>query len=155
VALIVFAALDLWAGIRPGNGADMEARFNFILDGVASLTIAAAALGLGQTIFEEEVLRSGLMSAPTRVRHFISRFLLVIVVALSVESLVAVFRAIHGEPGNLPEASGVALVAAALLAGWGVFVKLNRSAEELEPEAIERTKRQAEKIEKDEDIQET
>ncbi|KGT85522.1 membrane protein, partial [Xanthomonas vasicola] len=32
--------------------------------------------------------------------------------------------------------------AALLLIAWGVFVKLNRSAEELEPEAMEETKRE-------------
>ena len=35
------------------------------------------------------------------------------------------------------EASGAVGAAAALLAAWGVFIRLNTSAEELEPEALE------------------
>jgi len=33
-----------------------------------------------------------------------------------------------------------------LLAGWGVFVRLNRYAEELEPEAMEEAKREDRKL---------
>jgi hypothetical protein len=37
-------------------------------------------------------------------------------------------------------------MAAALLTAWGVFVRLNRSAEELEPEAMEEAKKEDEKV---------
>jgi len=37
---------------------------------------------------------------------------------------------------------------ALLLSAWGVFVRLNHSAEELKPEAMEDAKREDEKIEK-------
>ena len=36
--------------------------------------------------------------------------------------------------------------AAALLAAWGVFVRLNTSAEKLEPEAMEKAKEEDEKV---------
>jgi hypothetical protein len=105
-----------------------------------------AALELGQTILEEEVLRQAHMSAPTRVRRFLSRFMVVIVVALSIESLVGVFQLLHHDPARLPHAAAVAVAAAALLAAWGVFVHLNRSAEELEPEAMEKAKGEDAKV---------
>ena len=35
-----------------------------------------------------------------------------------------------------------------LLIAWGVFIRLNRSAEELEPEAMQAAKREDRKIEK-------
>jgi hypothetical protein len=38
--------------------------------------------------------------------------------------------------------------AALLLVAWGVFIRLNRSAEELEPEAMPAAKREDRKIEK-------
>jgi hypothetical protein len=40
------------------------------------------------------------------------------------------------------------LTAAVLLAAWGLFVHLNRSAEELEPEAMQQAKREDRKIDK-------
>jgi hypothetical protein len=79
------------------------------------------------------------------VRRFLSRFMVVIVVAIAVEGLVATFRA-HEDAAQLLY-SGVILGAVALLlAGWGVFVHLNRSAEELEPEAMEDAKREDRKL---------
>jgi hypothetical protein len=107
-----------------------------------------AALELGQTILEEEVQRDSHMSAPTRVRRFLSRFLMVIVVALSLETVVLVFRVSQDAPEQLPYVACIGLTAAALLAAWGVFVKLNRSAEELEPEAMQAAKREDRKVEK-------
>jgi hypothetical protein len=41
----------------------------------------------------------------------------------------------------------VGVAAAALLAAWGVFVRLNRAAEELEPEAMEQVKSEDRELE--------
>ena len=75
---------------------------------IGLLTIAVVALELGQTILEEEVLREAQVSAPTRVRRFLSRFMVVIVVALSIETVVAVFEfATRTQPGcRRPRLSG-------------------------------------------------
>jgi hypothetical protein len=147
IALIVFALLELWRGISPGADVPLRSRFNAILESIGLLTIAVAALELGQTIIEEEVMREAHVSTPTRVRRFLSRFMIVIIVSLSIESLVAVFQFIHDAPAQLPRASFVSLAAAALLAAWGLFVKFNTSAEKLEPEAMEQAKREDQTIE--------
>ena len=146
LALIDFSALELWQGINPAHDVPLRSRFNSILETIGLLTIAVAALELGQTILEEEVLRKAQMSAPTRVRRFLSRFLVVVVVSLAIESLVAVFQFAHDDPTRLPQASAIAISAAALLAAWGVFIKLNKSAEELEPEALEHAKSEDSKV---------
>jgi hypothetical protein len=51
-----------------------------------------------------------------------------------------VFNFAHTDPARLPQAAMVGIAAAALLAGWGVFVRLNQSAEALEPEAMAQAK---------------
>lgn len=101
-SLIYFALLELWHGINPGDTVPLRERFNSILEGIGWLTIAVVALELGQTILEEEVLRAAHVSAPTRVRRFLSRFMVVIVVALSIETLVAVFELAHNDPRTTP-----------------------------------------------------
>ena len=146
-SLICFAVIELWQGINPGSVLSLRERFNSILESVGLLTIAVAALELGQTILEEEVMRKAQMSAPTRVRRFLSRFMVVVIVSLSIESLVAVFQFIHDNPSQLPHAAAIGIAAAALLAAWGVFIKLNRSAEELEPEAMAQAKSEDRKVE--------
>jgi hypothetical protein len=155
VALVVFAGIELWQGINPVSDMPLRERFNSVLECVGLLTIAVAALELGQTILEEEVQRGAQMSAPTRVRRFLSRFMVVVIVSLSIESLVAVFQFLHDDPAHLPQAAGIAIAAAALLAAWGVFVKLNRSAEELEPEAMEDAKSEDQVIEEEQGVRPT
>lgn len=117
-----------------------------VIEAVGLLAVAVVALQIGQTILEEEVVRSVHVSAPTRVRRFLSRFLVVVVVALSIGGLVAVFQALHQDPERLPEAASVLVAVGAMLAGWGVFIKLNRAAEELEPEAMAEAKREDAKL---------
>lgn len=146
VALIAFSALELWHGLNPGSDLELRNRFNSILESVGLLTIAVASLELGQTILDEEVRREVEMSGPTRVRRFLSRFMIVIIVSLSIEFLVAVFQFIHDDPAQLPRAAAIGFATAALLASWGFFIRLNRSAEELEPRAMEDVKQEDEKL---------
>jgi len=147
LVLIYFAATELWRAVVPEMDVAVRSRLNGVLDTIALLTIAVAALELSQTILEEEVQRDAHMSAPTRVRRFLSRFMIVLVVALSIEALVAVFQFTHDAPENLPYAASIGIMAAALLAAWGLFIKLNRSAEELEPEGMTAAKAEDRKVE--------
>ncbi len=146
VAIIFFALAQLWQGIQPGTELSIQERLNAILESIALLTIAVAALELSQTILEEEVQRDAHISGPTRARRFLSRFMVVLVVALSIETLVLVFRLSHEAPEQLPYVAGIGLTAAALMTAWGVFIRLNRSAEELEPEHMEQTKQEDKKV---------
>jgi len=146
IALLAFAVVQLWSGVTPLNGLSVTQRVNLVLEGLSLLVVSVAALELGQTLLEEEVQRRAQMSAPTRVRRFLSRFMVVLVVSLSIETLVAVFRFGHEAPEFLPYAAAVGVAAAALLVGWGLFIWLNRSAEELEPEAMQQAKREDRKV---------
>lgn len=142
LGLVVFAIYDLVVGLNPLTDASSRDRFNLVIESLGVLTIAMAALELSQMVLEEEVLRTAHMSGPTRVRRFLSRFMVVIVVSLSIEFLVAVFTLLHVDPSKLPHAASIGVAAALMLAAWGIFVRLNRSAEELEPEAMERVKQE-------------
>ena len=102
---------------------------------------------ISQTIAEEEVIRAQHISAPTRVRRFLSRFFVVVLVALAIEGLVATFKAIHEDLTYLVYAASMVAGTGVLLAGWGLFIRLNRYAEELEPEAMEEAKREDQKLE--------
>ena len=146
LSLIVFAALELWHGGNPGAGLPLRDRFDAVLESIGLLTIAVVSFELGQTILEEEVQRAVQVSAPTRVRRFLSRFMVVVVVALSIESLVVIFKLAHDDPSRLPQAASVAAAAGVLLAAWGLFIRFNKSAEELEPEAMEETKSEDHKV---------
>ncbi len=146
-ALIWLAGVQLWNGIQLFDEVPLGERLNAVLESIALLTVALAALELGQTILEEEVQREAHMSAPTRVRRFLSRFMIVLVVALTIETVVLVFRVAQENPQDLPYVASIGYAAAALLVAWGLFIWLNRSAEELEPEAMREAKREDRKVE--------
>ena len=136
IGLIVLAGVEIWSALSPTADTPARDRFDLILECIGMLTISVAALGLGQTVLEEEIQREANISSPTRVRRFLSRFLIVVVVSLSVECLIGVFQYVHGSPEYLPHAASIGVAAAALLATWGLFVRMNVSAEELEPHAM-------------------
>jgi hypothetical protein len=143
LVLIVVATRNAWVGVLGGLGSAAQQ----VIEAIGYLAAAVVALQIAQTITEEEVIRAAHVSAPTRVRRFLSRFLVVLVVALAVEGLVATFRGIHDNiPAQLPAAASIVLAAAALLAAWGVFVRLNCAAEKLEPEAMQEAKREDAKL---------
>ena len=72
--------------------------------------------------------------------------MVVVVVALAIEGLVATFRAGHEDSAQLLHAGAMVLAIGALLAGWGIFIRMNRYAEELEPEAMQEAKGEDKKL---------
>ena len=116
-----------------------------MVEAVGVLAAAVVAMQISQTIAEEEVIRDAHISAPTRVRRFLSRFMVVIVVAIAVEALVTTFKA-RSEPTLMLHAAALVASVGVLLTGWGLFIRLNRYAEELEPEAMEEAKQEDRKL---------
>ncbi len=143
VMLIIIASRMGWHAFMGGlDGAAAQQ----IIEGLGLLAAAVVALQIAQTIAEEEVVRGANISAPTRVRRFLSRFFVVVIVALAIEGLVATFKAIHEDPVQLQYAASLIAAVGILLAAWGLFIRLNRSAEELEPEAMADAKREDSKL---------
>jgi len=141
--LILIASRVGWTALVGGLD---RAAAQGVIEAVGLLAAAVVALQIAQTIIEEEVIRDAHVSAPTRVRRFLSRFMVVLVVALAIEGLVATFKAIHEDVAQLSYAAGLLAAVGVLLAGWGVFIRLNRYAEELEPEAMAAAKREDRKL---------
>ena len=106
-------------GAPSGTGIGDPASARAVIEGIGLLAIALVALEITQTVVEEEIVREANISAPTRVRRYLSRFLAVVVVALSIETLVATFELQHENPAGLPYAASIGFAAAALLAGVG------------------------------------
>ena len=125
VALIIFSGMELWRAIQPSEALTLTKRFDAVLDCIAMLTIAMAAMELAQTIVEEEFEQSNRLSASARARRVLSSFLVVVIVSLAIESLVAIFKLLHDDPSKISEAAFIAFAAAALLVAWGVFIRLS------------------------------
>ena len=145
--LIVLAGMEIWSTLFAPDKETVQERFQLILECVGLLTIAVAAFELGQTVLEEELQREVHVSSPTRLRRFLSRFLIVVVVSLGVECLIGVFTFLHTRPELLPQAASIGIAAAVLLASWGLFVRQNVEAEKLEPEAMHQAQEEDKRVE--------
>ena len=141
--LIIISARTGWAAFSGGLD---RAAAQGVVEAMGLLAAAVVALQIAETIAEEEVIRDADISAPTRVRRFLSRFFVVLMVALAIEGLVATFKANYEDPTQLLYAALLIAAVGLLLAAWGVFIYLNRAAEELEPEAMEDAKREDQKL---------
>src|SRR3569832_2904551 len=90
--LLIFTSVSAaWHAVS-SYGLNTDASHD-IIEAIGLLGVAVVALQIAQTIVEEEVIREAHVSAPTRVRRFLSRFLVVVFVALAIEGLVATIKA--------------------------------------------------------------
>ena len=145
LALLWIALSKGWHTVMHGMGDDATLH---MVEAMGVLAAAVVALQISQTVVEEEVVRDASIAGPTRVRRFLSRFLVVVVVALSIEALIATFKG-QEEPGNLIYSAALMAGVGIMLFGWGMFVHLNRSAEELEPEAMHEAKSEDQDVQPD------
>ncbi|HET7730985.1 MAG TPA: hypothetical protein VFK48_13220 [Usitatibacter sp.] len=143
LVLVAIAARMGWLAAMDGLGVEAA---QALIEAVGLAAIAVVSLQIAQTIAEEEVVRMAHVSAPTRVRRFLSRFLVVVVVALSIEGLIATFKALHEDFEMLAHAASILVGVGVVLAGWGWFIACNRQAEELEPEAMREAKSEDRKL---------
>jgi len=129
IALIAFSGIELWRAVLPSGALTVTKRFDLVLDCIAMLTIAMAAMELAHTVVEEEFEPEPRQSAAARARRVLSRFLVVVIVSLAIESLVAIFKLVHDDPSKISEAAFIAFAAAALLAAWGFFIRMGQRGE--------------------------
>lgn len=93
------------------------------------LTLALAIFDLGKTILEEEVLMHKDIFRHSSTRRTITRFIAAILIAVSIEALLLMFKAALGVNGDILSAVAMMLTAVGLLVGLGIYVYLGAKAE--------------------------
>lgn len=93
------------------------------------LTLALAIFDLGKTILEEEVLMHKDIFRHSSTRRTITRFIAAILIAVSIEALLLMFKAALGVNGDIISAVWMMLTAVGLLVGLGIYVYLGAQAE--------------------------
>ena len=91
---------------------------------VILVTLGLAIFDLGKTILEEEVLLHKDIHHEGSTRRTISRFMSAIVIAVSIESLLLMFKSLLGGVDHLNSAVFMLFAAVAMLIGLGVYLKL-------------------------------
>lgn len=93
------------------------------------LTLALAIFDLAKTIFEEEVLIHKEVHRHSATRRTLTRFMAAILIAISIEALMLVFKFAIEKPEYLPQAAWLIFAVVGLLIGLGVYVYLGARAE--------------------------
>ena len=95
------------------------------------LTLALAIFDLGKTILEEEVLMHKDIFRHSSTRRTITRFIAAILIAVSIEALLLMFKSALGVTHEMVEAVWMMFAAVGLLVGLGLYVYLGARAEAL------------------------
>lgn len=130
VGILLYSAFSEVATLfSPGeNGATVHLKpFGVII----FLTLGLAVFDLGKTILEEEVLMHKDIFRHSSTRRTITRFMAAILIAVSIEALLMMFKAALGEGGGLLPAVWMMFAAIGLLIGLGIYVYLGARAEEI------------------------
>ncbi len=128
--VLLYAAFDELMALR--NVGDNVAELHLKPFGVIIfLTLALAIFDLGKTILEEEVLMHKDIFRHSSTRRTITRFIAAILIAVSIEALLLMFKSALGMTHEMVEAVWMMFAAVGLLVGLGLYVYLGARAEAL------------------------
>jgi hypothetical protein len=126
--LLTFSFQEL-AGLLPGSDPDGTAKHLKPFGVIIFLTLSLAIFDLAKTILEEEVLTHKDIFRHSSTRRTITRFIAAILIAVSIESLLLMFKAALGDGTGLLPAVGMMLTVVGLLIALGLYVYLGSRAE--------------------------
>ncbi|MFH1835942.1 MAG: hypothetical protein ABH851_07120 [Methanobacteriota archaeon] len=98
-----------------------------IIGAIGATAIGYAVIDLGRSILREEIAEERVMDVQHRARDFVTRILSVIVIALAVEAFVNEARYSAIQPEILWQVATIGVSIAAILIGWGIYLKLSRA----------------------------
>ncbi|WMC12238.1 hypothetical protein PU634_07730 [Oceanimonas pelagia] len=126
-ALLLYSALESLFSMFYGSGNMVTGAFGIVI----MITLGMSIFDLGKTILEEEVLVNKDIHHHDSTRRTISRFMAAIIIAVSIEALLLMFKSLlDGDGGGqLVNAVWMLMAAVAMLAGLGVYLRLSRDAQ--------------------------
>lgn len=130
--LLLYAAFDALINVFSSKDTAASGAFGIVI----LTTLGMSIFDLGKTILEEEVLVSKDNRHNLSTRRTISRFMATIIIAISIEALLLIFRALLEVPGNteqLHNAVWILLSAVAMLVGLGIYLKLSEASSRHDP----------------------
>jgi hypothetical protein len=125
-ALLVAAVSGVIVDIYDG-----EFRIYSLLNRISGVVISVAVLDLGKFILEEEIVRGRDLRSTSEVRQSITKFMTIILIAMSLESLVMVFKISTSDDFSriVYPTTLLAVIVFALIA-IGLFQLMTRKAEQ-------------------------
>ncbi|MGM0695102.1 MAG: general glycosylation pathway protein [Pseudomonadota bacterium] len=97
-----------------------------LLNAIGLIVIGMAVFDVAKFLLEEEVFSSSATKSPAKQREALLKFLVIIAIAVSLESLVFVFDAGSKDISNLVYPTFLLISAVLLVVGLGVYQRLTR-----------------------------
>lgn len=104
-----------------------------MLQSVGAIIIAAAIIDVAKYIIEEEVFMDKELRDPTEARRTITKIIVIITIAVSIEGLVYIFKAGTQDLALLIYPVSLIVASALLIVGLGVYQRLSASVEKADP----------------------
>jgi len=130
LSTVVFSMAMIYLGRSSGKpSAD---KLGYIFTAIGLTTIAVVVLDLAVTVYREMVASEGEKRQPSRVRGSLTRFMVMIIIAVLIEGFIMLFRfsetdKLHSLPYAILTFAGALL----LIIGLGVYLKITIPAEKL------------------------
>lgn len=123
LTLIAYAVWKAWIAVSDGNNAVAS-----LLDSIGLIVISLAVLDVSKYLMEEEVLRDQELRSAVEARQTLTKFMVIICIAVSLEAVVYIARA--GENiQNLLYPAILLLSAVAAMVGLGAYQKMSGAIE--------------------------
>jgi tellurite resistance protein TehA-like permease len=122
VLLIGVAVWRTITGFWTGDGG-----LDTMLDAIGLIIIAVAVADVGKFLFEEEIINDRELRRPAEARGSLTKFMTIIIIALSLESLVLITKASRDNVSDIVYPAMLVLVAILAMVGLGLFQKLSQN----------------------------
>jgi hypothetical protein len=99
-----------------------------MLDGIGLIIIAVAVADVGKFLFEEEVVADRELRRPSEARGSLTKFMTIMIVALSLESLVLIAKTSRETMADIVYPGLLVFLAVTAMVGLGLFQRLSQNA---------------------------
>jgi len=128
LALLAYAGMEFISLFQETDSKELQLKpFGIVI----FLTLALAIFDLGKTTLEEEVLMYKDIFRHSSTRRTITRFIAAILIAVTIEALLLMFKSALGYGNDIMEAVLMMITGVGLLIGLGLYVYLGAKAENL------------------------
>ncbi len=105
-----------------------------MLQSVGAVIIAVAILDVAKYMIEEEVFRSKELRSPKEARETLTKIMVIVAIAVSIEALVYIFKAGSKDLRLLVYPASLIVAVVLLIVGLGIYQKLSINSESTENE---------------------
>jgi len=124
LSMIGYAGWEVWQAV--GNGTNLAKR---MLDAVGLLVISVAVFDVAKYLMEEEVLRDRELRSPREARETLTKFIVILTIAVGLEALVFIFGAGKEDVNDLLYPTLLLISTAIVIVSLGVYQRLSLVAE--------------------------